>query len=478
MADQVVAAAPPPSVAEPTSAGTSMTYLGGVPFRRYALWYALALGAITAIWGGVLGVVLPNQVQSIEFAKWFTGADADVDLTALNDLKAAVNAGTAVATGEQQRLLDLLSDFDAARAQALSLITSLAVAATMLVQPVGGVLSDRTRSQFGRRAPWIVFGALVGACFLIGVRFAPTIAVLALLWTCAQTTLNLVSGPLQTTVADRVLQEKVGTVSGIGSLGNFGGGILGGVGAGLLLPTFGLNILYAFAALLFISVAGFVVFARDRPSTELAVPPHRWGPFFRGLTVPLRHRDFRWVWFSRILLTFGYAVSTTFGLFMMQSYITPALSLTEATRLFPLMAVASAPGTVVAMLLAGRASDRLGRRKPLVVASSAVMALSMLVPLCWPTLAALFVQGVLAGIAFGIYLPVDQALFIDVLPDKGAAGRDPGVAALGSNLGQALGPVFAGQLIALTGGYHVVWVMALILTAAAGLAIFRVRDAR
>ena len=87
-------------------------------------------------------------------------------------------------------------------------------------------------------------------------------------------------------------------------------------------------------------------------------------------------------------------------------------------------------------------------------------------------------QGVLAGIAFGIYLPVDQALFIDVLPDKGAAGRDLGVAALGSNLGQALGPVFAGQLIALTGGYHVVWVMALILTAAAGLAIFRVRDAR
>ncbi|MFH9616684.1 hypothetical protein ACH4MM_23685 [Streptomyces pratensis] len=157
MADQAVAAAPPPSVAEPTSAGTAMTYLGGVPFRRYALWYALALGAITAIWGGVLGVVLPNQVQSIEFAKWFTGADADVDLTALNDLKAAVNAGTAVATGEQQRLLDLLSDFDAARAQALSLITSLAVAATMLVQPVVGVLSDRTRSQFGRRAPWIVF---------------------------------------------------------------------------------------------------------------------------------------------------------------------------------------------------------------------------------------------------------------------------------------------------------------------------------
>ncbi|MFJ8951438.1 MFS transporter [Streptomyces sp. NPDC102381] len=455
-----------------------MAYGSGKPFRRYVLWYALVFAAVTAVWGGVLGVVLPNQVQSIEFAKWFTSADADVDLTALNNLKAAVDAGTAVATGEQRRLLDLLGDFDSARAQALSLVTSLAVAATMIVQPVVGVLSDRTRSRFGRRAPWILFGALVGTCFLVGVRFAPTIAVLALLWTCTQTVLTMVSGPLQTTVADRIPQERVGAVSGIGSLGNFGGGVLGGVGAGILLPVLGLDILYAFAALLLVTVAGFVFLARDRASTDLVVAPHRWGSFFRGLLVPLRHRDFRWVWFSRILLTFGYAVSTTFGLFMMQSYITPALSLTEATRLFPLLTVASMPGTVVAMLISGRVSDRLGRRKPLVVISSGLMALSMLVPLCWPTLTALFVQVVLAGLAFGIYLPVDQALFIDVLPDKDAAGRDLGVAALGTNLGQALGPVLAGQLIALTGGYRVVWALALALTAAAGLSIFRVRNAR
>lgn len=204
-----------------------MAYGSGKPFRRYVLWYALVFAAVTAVWGGVLGVVLPNQVQSIEFAKWFTGADADVDLTALNNLKAAVDAGTAVATGEQRRLLDLLGDFDSARAQALSLVTSLAVAATMIVQPVVGVLSDRTRSRFGRRAPWILFGALVGTCFLVGVRFAPTIAVLALLWTCTQTVLTMVSGPLQTTVADRIPQERVGAVSGIGSLGNFGGGVLG-----------------------------------------------------------------------------------------------------------------------------------------------------------------------------------------------------------------------------------------------------------
>ncbi|XVV15071.1 hypothetical protein ACQP2X_12235 [Actinoplanes sp. CA-131856] len=83
-----------------------------------------------------------------------------------------------------------------------------------------------------------------------------------------------------------------------------------------------------------------------------------------------------------------------------------------------------------------------------------------------------------AGIAFGIYLPVDQALFIDVLPDKTAAGRDLGVAALASNLGQALGPFLAGQVVVLTGGYRGVWAVALVLTAVAALSILRVRNAR
>ncbi|BEL05871.1 hypothetical protein Q0Z83_040620 [Actinoplanes sichuanensis] len=82
------------------------------------------------------------------------------------------------------------------------------------------------------------------------------------------------------------------------------------------------------------------------------------------------------------------------------------------------------------------------------------------------------------ALAFGVYLPVDQALFIDVLPDREAAGRDLGIAALAGNLGQALGPVMAGQVVALTGGYRAVWMVALVLTGVAALAILRVRGAR
>jgi hypothetical protein len=49
----------------------------------------------------------------------------------------------------------------------------------------------------------------------------------------------------------------------------------------------------------------------------------------------------------------------------------------------------------------------------------------------------------LAALAFGIDGHIDQALFIDVLPDENAAGRDLGVANIATNLGQALGPIIA-----------------------------------
>jgi len=102
----------------------------------------------------------------------------------------------------------------------------------------------------------------------------------------------------------------------------------------------------------------------------------------------------------------------------------------------------------------------------------------MIIPLLWPTLPALFLQAIIAGIAFGSFGVVDQALFIDVLPDPEAAGRDLGIANLGGNLGQAMGPILAGLAVSLSGGYQMVWVVAAVLVFVAALAIIPVRRAR
>src|SRR4051812_44867907 len=164
---------PPQSdILEPHKPGTSMKYLGGKPFRNYLLWLTLANLFITIIWGSVGSILLPNQVQSIEFSHWFTGADAKVNLTELTNLKNAIATEKVTATDEQNRLLDLLNKFDASRASSLSLISAIGVFGTMLAQPFIGVVSDRTRSRFGRRAPWILFGAIAGILFMFGIRYS------------------------------------------------------------------------------------------------------------------------------------------------------------------------------------------------------------------------------------------------------------------------------------------------------------------
>jgi len=191
--------------------------------------------------------------------------------------------------------------------------------------------------------------------------------------------------------------------------------------------------------------------------------------------VALRSRDYRWVWIARVLLTFGYGVSTALSFFMLQSYVKPALSQAEATSIVPLLAIVGLPSTVIAILVSGALSDRLGRRKTFVFIASILMAVSMLIPLISPTVPALFIQGIIAGFAFGTYIPVDQALIVDVLPDQKAAGRDLGVANLATNLGQSLAPTLAAGVVAVTSGYQFVWVAAAALVAFAAVAILPVQ---
>ena len=101
----------------------------------------------------------------------------------------------------------------------------------------------------------------------------------------------------------------------------------------------------------------------------------------------------------------------------------------------------------------GWLSDKLGRRKPFVIGSSVIIAALMAVPLLVPTLPAFYVFFVGMAAAYGMYMAVDVALFIDVLPDPEAAGRDLGVANVATNIGQMVAPMVAGQVVAFTAGY-------------------------
>ena len=458
----------------PAAAG-SEKHTPGAAYHRYLIGLVLANIAISSVWG-MCGILIPNQIQMLEHARWFTGADAGVNIQQLSLLQQHVAAGAA--TAEQARLLAILAHFNAAKASSLAIVTAVGVAVTMLAQPLIGVVSDRTRNRLGRRAPLILFGALAGGAVFALLPFAPGVAVVGLLYTIGQLLINVAQSPVAATLADRVQVQHLGTASSLGGFGGFFGIIGGAVFAGAMFASLGLSIYAIIAALVAATCTLFVFVAPDRSSRDLAVAPFHWKEFLLGFTIALRSADFRWVWIARVLLTFGMSCSLTLGIYMMQSYIHPALSAAEATSLAPKLYLAAAPLSMLSTVFAGRLSDRLRRRKPFVIASSLILAASFVVPIVSPTLPALFIQAAISGLAYGIFIPIDQALFIDVLPDTKSAGRDLGVAQLGFNLGQAIGPIAAGIVVSTTGGYLGVWVTGIVAVSLAAVAILPVRGAR
>ncbi len=470
------------SITQPTGEESRWTSNIGVhydskkPLSRYIRWYLLLSLAVSAVWAATNGILMPNQIQLLEFGSFFSGADAGVDLQALTELGRAVAAGDVTPTADQTRQLALLSDFEAARANGLALVTTTSAIIVMILQPVIGVLSDRTRSRLGRRAPWILYAGLIGAVLLVAVRYAPSLVVLVVLWSAAELALNVAGNPLQATVADRVPRDRRGRVTSWTSMGAIIGGILGGIGAGALFGLIGLDFYLILGLLVAIATVLFVTRNRDASSVEVEREPFAWKPFLLGYASALKARNYRWLWISRVLFFFGYSTSTVLNLYMLQSYISPALSAAEASAMVPILGLAGIPFTLIAVAISGRLSDRVGRRKPFIVVASLLMAVSMAIPLISPTLPALFAQVIITGLAFGIYLPVDNAMFIDVLPDPARAGRDLGLAIVAMNLGQALAPALAAVVVSATGGYQLVWGAALVLVALATLTVAPIRE--
>ena len=449
------------------------------PFRRYLTFYALAMLGFALMWGAINGILLPLQVQQLEFAHYFTGADAATDLQKLTELQTQAAAGTVTPTAEQTRLLHLLAEYNVAKAGGLSIVTSAAVVVTMILLPIIGTLSDRTRSRWGRRAPWVLGGGITGAALLILMPAAPSLAVLVIIWSLASLVINVAQGPASTTVADRVPSERIGLASMISGLLAYGGVVVGSVLAGVLFNAVGLGAYIPFAIFLAVAVVLFALIARDKSSKELVAPKLGVSTLFLSFVTALRDRDYRWAWIAKVILFAGYQISAVYPIYMLQSYVSPALSESQAATTAPLLSLAGVPGALVAMAISGRWSDKIGRRKPFVIAASVIMAVSFLVPLVWPSLPAMFIQAIVLGFGFGMFIVVDQALFIEVLPDREAAGRDLGLAQLGTNLGQAVGPAIGGLVVVVfAGAYGPIWAVSSVLVLVSAVLIAPIKRVR
>jgi MFS family permease len=101
------------------------------------------------------------------------------------------------------------------RNSALGGMRTAGLVIAMLVQPAMGLLSDRSRSRFGRRRPFLLAGVLLDLAFLAWIALAGNFWSLAAAILFIQFSSNVSHGPLQALIPDLVPEDQRGRASGV-----------------------------------------------------------------------------------------------------------------------------------------------------------------------------------------------------------------------------------------------------------------------
>ncbi|MGX1163336.1 MFS transporter [Arthrobacter sp. SLBN-100] len=356
----------------------------------------------------------------------------------------------------------------------LSLVTACGAAVSLVANPLFGALSDRTTSRFGRRSPWVLAGAILGTAALLALSGATTVALMVLFWSLVQLGANAAYAAITAAVPDRVPVLQRGKVGGLAAMGQTLGVLTGAVFGAVVSGNFMVGYWLCAAALL-LSVLPYL-FHRDDPVLHKGVLPRfRLRVFLRGFWIsPRLYPDFAWAWLTRFLVNVGNQLTIVYLLFFLRDILKhedPPAGVLVLTGTYALMVMITA-------VVAGPWSDRVGRRKPFVIGSSATIALAALILAFFPVWLGALAGAAVLGIGFGAYLAVDFALLTQVLPLAADRGKDMGVINVANSLPQVVAPTLAFVAVRYAGGYISLFITAAVIGLLGAVFVVKIKGVR
>ncbi|MDH6624102.1 MFS family permease [Streptomyces sp. LBL] len=361
---------------------------------------------------------------------------------------------------------------------ALGLVATVGAVAAFVANPVFGRISDRTTGRFGRRRPWLVAGALGLALCLLVIATTQSLAVLVVAWFFGQASANAALAAHVATVADQVPTFQRGKVAGLlGVVQNCA--ILGAAYAG---KYFSGDLLVLFLVPGLVAVGLMLLFAVVLPDRPLLQRPPSGGGLRTLLQTfwvnPRKYPDFALVWASRFLLVTASYLFTTFRLLYLQHQF--SLSLGRATAVMATGVLVYTITLVIAAQSTGLLSDRLQRRKVFVFTATLIFGLGLILLSQADTVGMFYVAEIVLGLGYGIYMGVDLALVIDVLPDPDNAAKDLGVFNIANAAPQSIAPALGAVLVGLGGShsYGLLLGTAAVVSVAGALVIVPVKKVR
>jgi MFS family permease len=359
----------------------------------------------------------------------------------------------------------------------LALVAGTGALLAMFANPFFGKMSDRTASRLGMRRPWMVIGLAGGSLGILIVALAPSIAMVLAGWCIAQLFFNALLAAMVAVLPDQVPPAQRGVVAGV---------------LGICVPiasvsgTFLVKLFTGHQLAMFLvpcAIGGFFIllFAvtlKDRRLAEAERPKWSAREFAATFYVnPRRNPDFAWAFVSRFMFVTAYAFLATYQAYYLLAKIGSAKA--EVPQQIFLGTLAQSIVVVTASLIGGRLSDRTGRRKIFVLTASVVYGAALFVIAIATSFNGFLVGMAISGLGFGVYVAVDLALVVDVLPDTDNAAKDLGVFNIAGALPFSIAPGIAPAILAIGhGSYGVLYAVAGLCAIIGAVAILPVKRVR
>jgi MFS family permease len=354
------------------------------------------------------------------------------------------------------------------------LVTGIGAIVSLVANPMIGLLSDRTCSRFGRRHPWTVAGAALGAVGLVVLASAGNIAGMVLGWCLVSAGLNGMLATLTAAIPDRVPVKQRAQIGGLVGISQMLGTVLGAVLVTVVVSSLPGGYLVC-AAVVVVGAVAFVLCTPDAALPAAFRPAGKVREILANLWIsPREHPDFAWAWCCHFMIMLGNALGTLFLLFFLRD----AVHYPDPDTGLLVMMVLYGVALTLGALIVGHFSDGSGRRKPYVLAAVAVMALAGLILTFWQSWPAALVASPLLGVGFGAYMAVALAILTQVLPAAADRAKDLGVVNIANSLPQVVAPLASTVILAQLGGYRGLFAASAIATLVAGVLITRVRSVR
>jgi MFS family permease len=335
------------------------------------------------------------------------------------------------------------------RQELLGYTIGLGAVFSLLASPLTGILSDRTRSRWGRRRPFTVGGLILGLAATPIMAYAPDPLALTVGWVLCTVGWGTALGSIGNYQADRLPLHQRGKVSALTVLTMQVSPVAGILLIGLVSK----DALWVFAIPSLVGavcVAAFIIFVKE-PDTRGAVisQPLSVPSLIRSFGFnPRKERDFAWTWLGRFVFFFGLSLTTSFSTFFYAQRL--GIEVSMVTSVLAAISAASVLSATAGSLGAGWLSDHWARRRPFIMAATVLFALGASITAFANDLASLIAGTLLSSLGIAVFSAVGQALVLDVLPHRETqAGRFMAITSFSQKIPGALAPFAATLLLSL-----------------------------